>query len=294
MTPKGSSGTLMPWVLASLAFHAVLLMTLPARAEAPKAAIASKARSVRLVLPPKAEVELPSLHEPEPEPLPEPEPEPEPLPEPEEAPITEVEPEPVVPEPEPVLEEVLPELPTPEATPVPPAPEATSRTLPPIQSIDMSSIDARPTESPRPVTSRRVAPLQKDLRPVPVEHAPPVPVEKVAPTPPEEVPPQEGDANEDEAAVEVEAVPDPARAPRPKYPRKARVRGWQGTVMLEVDVSEDGRPLSVVLYKSSGHAILDKAAIETVRTWTFVPGKNQGRAIRSKVRVPVRFRLVDR
>ena len=44
----------------------------------------------------------------------------------------------------------------------------------------------------------------------------------------------------------------------------------------------------------SGYEILDEAAIETVRTWKFVPGRSGGRAAASTVHVPVTFRLVDR
>ncbi|MEM7518662.1 MAG: energy transducer TonB, partial [Planctomycetota bacterium] len=89
-------------------------------------------------------------------------------------------------------------------------------------------------------------------------------------------------------------VPDPAFAPRPKYPRKARVRRWEGTAILEVEVSESGAPLQIRLHKSSGHAILDEAALETVRTWKFVPGQKGGKASKTTVQVPVTFRLVDR
>lgn len=256
---------LYPFVLASAFAHSTLLVVLTtSRDSTPRVALVAQAQSVRLVLPPQpAPVEPEPLPEPEPEPEPQ---EPEPLPEPEPEPIPEPEPEPVAPlQPEvPLLPEPAAETPEPEPIPTPepePLPEP---------------IEPEPQPEPQP-------------QPQP-EAAPPVP----APVPPAEEPPQDGDADKDEAGIEVEAVPDPSFAPRPKYPRKARVRRWEGTALVEVDVNEKGRPTRVTLYKTSGHKILDDAALEAVRTWKFLPGERGGEVAATTVRVPVTFRLVDR
>ncbi|MCA9773805.1 MAG: energy transducer TonB, partial [Myxococcales bacterium] len=45
--------------------------------------------------------------------------------------------------------------------------------------------------------------------------------------------------------------------------------------------------------KSSGHAILDEAAVESVRRWRFRPGLRGGRPADAWVEVPVRFSLRD-
>lgn len=81
--------------------------------------------------------------------------------------------------------------------------------------------------------------------------------------------------------------------PPPKYPRIARRRGYEGTVVLEVFVDESGRPKKVVLFSSSGHTLLDKAALKAVRNWRFQPGRIDGISEAMNVKVPVRFQLKD-
>ncbi len=79
--------------------------------------------------------------------------------------------------------------------------------------------------------------------------------------------------------------------PKPKYPKIARKRGWEGTVMLRVGVDEKGGVLSVQLEKSCGYSILDKSALEAVKTWGFIAGTIAGKPTLSTVIVPVHFRL---
>lgn len=79
--------------------------------------------------------------------------------------------------------------------------------------------------------------------------------------------------------------------PPPKYPRVARRRGNQGTVVVEVLVDESGRVGDLRMIKSSGYNNLDKAAITAVKKWTFEPGSKNGRRVAMWVRVPVRFQL---
>ena len=77
----------------------------------------------------------------------------------------------------------------------------------------------------------------------------------------------------------------------PRYPRRARKKGLQGTVMLEVLVDETGQVKNLRLLRSSGHAILDKAAIASVKKWVFVPGAINGAPAGMWVKVPIRFEL---
>ncbi len=83
----------------------------------------------------------------------------------------------------------------------------------------------------------------------------------------------------------------PAETPRPEYPRMAREAGWDGTVILQVEVLPDGSVEGITLYKSSGHSVLDEAALKAVKTWRFVPAMDGNFPIRSAVRVPVKFDL---
>jgi len=78
---------------------------------------------------------------------------------------------------------------------------------------------------------------------------------------------------------------------KPDYPAEAQRRGWQGRVVLRVDVSPAGSPLSVDVRVSSGHELLDQAALRAVRQWHFVPATQGGAPVVGAVDVPVRFRL---
>lgn len=81
--------------------------------------------------------------------------------------------------------------------------------------------------------------------------------------------------------------------PVPQYPPLARRRGQQGTVMVRVRVSQEGKPLEVSLQKSSGFALLDAAALEAVQRWTFKPATAGFLPVASTVEVPIRFRLQE-
>ncbi|MCK5340230.1 MAG: energy transducer TonB [Desulfobulbaceae bacterium] len=85
--------------------------------------------------------------------------------------------------------------------------------------------------------------------------------------------------------------PQYSRNPAPPYPRIARKRRLQGTVMLQVLVDADGNPSEIKPISSSGHGILDKAALTAVQKWTFSPGTRDGENVEMWVQVPVRFHL---
>jgi len=77
----------------------------------------------------------------------------------------------------------------------------------------------------------------------------------------------------------------------PRYPRRARQKGFEGTVVLEVLVDENGKIKELKLFRSSGHAILDRAAVASVKKWLFAPGVINGTPSKMWVKVPIRFEL---
>lgn len=79
----------------------------------------------------------------------------------------------------------------------------------------------------------------------------------------------------------------------PRYPYLARRRGQEGRVVLRVQVTADGEAAAVQLRQSSGYRLLDKAAVEAVKTWRFVPARRGGLAVAGSVEVPVSFKLRD-
>jgi protein TonB len=88
-----------------------------------------------------------------------------------------------------------------------------------------------------------------------------------------------------------EAIPDYRSNPSPPYPRRARIRGYEGTTVLEVLVNSEGRVGDLKVCKSSGYTILDKAALDAVKGWAFQPGMKADRAVDMWVKVPIRFQL---
>lgn len=81
-------------------------------------------------------------------------------------------------------------------------------------------------------------------------------------------------------------------APPPIYPRAAMRAGSEGTVLLEVLVDVDGRPLRVEVRQGSGDSRLDAAARKQVLAhWRFRPAMHAGRAMQAVGLVPIDFRL---
>lgn len=59
--------------------------------------------------------------------------------------------------------------------------------------------------------------------------------------------------------------------PTPHYPLIARRRGIEGRVRIRLFVDSQGITRAVELIESSGHQILDHAALKAARKWTFRP-----------------------
>lgn len=155
----------------------------------------------------------------------------------------------------------------------------------------------RPEPAPRPAPQMLPTPPFKPVEPLPAQpitgpavEAESPPVDDITPGPAVEA-----------AAIGTQPAPEAARIqasvplyhlnPPPKYPRVARRRNYQGTVLLDVLVAPQGNPAQVKIARSSGHQILDRAAVETVRDWRFQPARRGEQPIEMWVQVPVRFEL---
>ena len=88
-----------------------------------------------------------------------------------------------------------------------------------------------------------------------------------------------------------EATPAYRLNPSPEYPAVARRRGYEGTVLVEVLVSRDGRVKDLRVSRSSGYSVLDQAAMASIRGWLFEPASINGEKVEMWVKVPVRFDL---
>lgn len=144
-----------------------------------------------------------------------------------------------------------------------------------------TAVQPKPQEKPKPV---------KPPEPVPQAAAPEVPAEappvESAPPQPENVSPSLPDREPDYHAAYL-------NNPKPGYPMVARRMGWQGKVVLNVEVLESGLPGQIKLHQSSGRDVLDNAAMQAVRGWRFVPARKNGLVVAKWFLVPIPFILKD-
>lgn len=88
-----------------------------------------------------------------------------------------------------------------------------------------------------------------------------------------------------------QARPNYLHNPPPPYPPLARRRGLTGVVVLKVRVGTDGVAREVAVRGTSGHAVLDEAAVATVSKWRFMPARRGETSVESWAEVPIRFEL---
>lgn len=82
-----------------------------------------------------------------------------------------------------------------------------------------------------------------------------------------------------------------SKNPRPGYPARAVREGWQGEVLVRVQVLPNGRAGLLKVQRSAGFPVLDEAALAAIKGWSFVPAKQGGQAVSGWVTVPIVFRL---
>lgn len=167
----------------------------------------------------------------------------------------------VVPEPEPDIEPV----PEPEPEPEPLIQEESPVVVP----------EPEPEPEPGP-----------DLAPVP--EAAPEP--EIPPAPePEPVPPPP--AVEETANVDglYDEAPRPLKPLRPAYPEAARADRLEGVVVCSVTVGKNGRTSDPEVERSSGHAILDRAALDALKKARFAPARRRHRPVEIRIRLSIDF-----
>lgn len=90
-----------------------------------------------------------------------------------------------------------------------------------------------------------------------------------------------------------EVLPNYLRNPAPVYPTLARERGYEGTVILEVEVLSSGACGLVRILRSSGYDLLDETARQALARWRFKPAVRAGMPVTVWVEIPVTFRLLE-
>lgn len=158
-----------------------------------------------------------------------------------------------------------------------------SRPVPPAEVVP--PVPEPPPPPPRPVPQPLRQPVQVPPEPQPVQTPPPQPLVQAAPIS------TVAEVAEETVLVEPSFQADYLSNPAPGYPRISKRLGEQGEVSLRVLVDAQGKPRQVELDVSSGFARLDRAALDVVLRWSFVPARRGSRAVEAWVIVPIVFRL---
>lgn len=168
------------------------------------------------------------------------------------------------------------------AEPLPPEPiDLTPVAAPEPEELVQVASEPRPIFKPKPPPPPKVAEVP---RPAPVTPSPTLQFKPAVM------------ARADAAALPTAYVPPSQSAvysknPKPVYPLQARRYGWEGRVVLRIQVDAEGRVKSVAVENGSGRRMLDDAAREAVLQWRFAPARRGGQAVEGEVLVPFDFQL---
>jgi protein TonB len=172
---------------------------------------------------------------------------------------------------------------------------------PQVMNVTISSSPIQKTiekiEPPQPI--KKVEPIQKKItpiidknstsvaQPVPKEVAPPAPAEAISKTP--NIVPQEQVTQHLESYSSLLAN---AIAKYKQYPKIAQMRGWQGTVIADLEIDSKGSVISVKIKKSSTYEVLDNEALEMIKKASPFPAPPESlRGKNFNVLVPISFKL---
>lgn len=164
-----------------------------------------------------------------------------------------------------------------------------------IQQAAVAQPQAQP-EPPKP--QPRIERAEKPaLKPPVQEEAKVAPQPVIAPPATPVSPPAQAAPPAVAAAPVLDTAPDYKASylnnPRPSYPMAARRMGWEGRVVLNVEVLATGYCGDVSVFQGSGHDVLDNAALRTVKGWRFVPASRAGHPVTQWFKVPIQFSLKE-
>ena len=201
---------------------------------------------------------------------------------------------PAVPEPKPA---VAPRLPPPVKEKPPEPPPVITRVVPQPE----APLEARvPPPPPEPKLEPKPQPVPEPR----VEAPPPPPVVQPRPEPPPAVVETQPRAAPPAPVVTTPSAPDlgllkaygsvlaQAIGQRKSYPRLARMRNWQGTTELKLQIGTDAKLKGITVVRSSGFDLLDEQAVTMVKQT--VPFPDVPEALRGRefaIAVPVVFKL---
>ena len=191
-----------------------------------------------------------------------------------------------------IMASVVMDAPAPRTTtapkPAPASPPIQAQTKPEPQSQPQAKTDitqVQPAPVLTPTAPSNAAPIVSNAAPALTPAAPATPTATPAGN-------QRPAANATAAAVVLPSTSaDYLNNPAPPYPRQSKRLGEEGTVVIRVLITAEGRAEKAEIRTSSGHARLDDTALTTVKAWRFVPGKRNGLPEAMWFNVPIRFVL---
>lgn len=166
--------------------------------------------------------------------------------------------------------------------PAPPAPQPQAPAPQPVKQEVKPAVKPTPTP-PLPAPTPEPAPVVAPAAPAPAQPA--IEASTVAAT---------AAAPQAPAPARIELPSSDAaylNNPKPAYPALSRRLGEQGKVVVRVLIGVDGTAQQAEIRTSSGYDRLDQAALATVRSWRYVPGKRNGTAEAMWFNVPINFVL---
>jgi protein TonB len=86
------------------------------------------------------------------------------------------------------------------------------------------------------------------------------------------------------------SIPRAIYSPEPEFSEEARRSKYQGEVTLLATIGADGRTRNLVVVRSLGMG-LDEKAMEAVRTWRFEPARKNGQPVAVQMNIIVNFHL---
>jgi periplasmic protein TonB len=90
--------------------------------------------------------------------------------------------------------------------------------------------------------------------------------------------------------ADLEKRPEPVSQVAPTYPEALRKAKVEGVVTLIFILDETGR-VEDPRVENSSRPEFEKPALDAIRKWRFSPGQKDGQAVRTYIRVPLRFRV---
>ena len=99
---------------------------------------------------------------------------------------------------------------------------------------------------------------------------------------------------EKQEKIDLKSMPVVTARVEPAYPAEAKKGGIEGMVILNALIDQEGKVAKVQVEKSDAR-VLNKAALDAIRQWTFTPAVSKdGKTVEVWVTIPVKFKLAEK